>query len=155
MRTYVQRALDERDERGFTLIELLVVIIIIGILAAIAIPVFLDQRRKGYDASAKADLRNLASFEEIYLNDFQTYGNANQLITDEPKMEVSLNDTMHIWFQGNKGYCLEADYAGAEHVWWYDSQDGGLEPAGSGSCVKTLVSASTPGGGLDHGGVVP
>src|SRR3954452_3794206 len=86
----------EDRENGFTLIELLVVIIIIGILAAIAIPVFLNQRQKGYDAAAKSDLKNLADFEEIYLNDTNNYGTIAQIVALEPTLSPSKGVTLSV-----------------------------------------------------------
>lgn len=61
------------DRRGFTLIELLIVVVIIGILAAIAIPKFRNTRDRAYIATIKADIRNLATAQESYLADFVTY----------------------------------------------------------------------------------
>ena len=59
--------------KGFTLIELLIVVVIIGILAAIAIPKFANTKEKAYLASMKSDLRNMATVEEGYFSDFQVY----------------------------------------------------------------------------------
>src|SRR4030095_1773856 len=64
-----------KNRKGFTLIELLIVVVIIGILAAIAIPKFANTKEKAYLASMKSDLRNMATVEEGYFSDFQTYTN--------------------------------------------------------------------------------
>src|SRR4051794_8744385 len=67
-----------QEEKGFTLIELLVVILIIGILAAIALPAFLGQRAKGQDSAAKSDARNVVSEMESCFVDNQTYAGCDQ-----------------------------------------------------------------------------
>ena len=61
------------NRKGFTLIELLIVVVIIGILAAIAIPKFANTKEKAYLATMKSDLRNLATAQEGYFADAKTY----------------------------------------------------------------------------------
>jgi type IV pilus assembly protein PilA len=68
MLTRIRKSMDEKDS-GFTLIELLVVMIIIGILAAIAIPVFLSQRKKAQDSAAKADISTIGKEVATYYVD--------------------------------------------------------------------------------------
>jgi type IV pilus assembly protein PilA len=67
-----------QDEKGFTLIELLVVILIIGILAAIALPAFLGQRARAQDTEAKSAVRQAVTALETYFTDNQTYVGADQ-----------------------------------------------------------------------------
>jgi type IV pilus assembly protein PilA len=78
-----------QDEKGFTLIELLVVILIIGILAAIALPAFLNQREKAQDTEAKSGVRTAQTAMETYYTDNQKYTSADPsaLQTIEPALQ--------------------------------------------------------------------
>ncbi len=69
------------NRKGFTLIELLIVVVIIGILAAIAIPKFAATKDKAKLASVKTDLRNMMTAQEAYFSDYATYGSFAQLQT--------------------------------------------------------------------------
>ena len=140
------RKMQEENEEGFTLIELLVVIIIIGILAAIAIPVFLNQRQKGYDAGIKSDLRNTATAEETYLTDngvylAGTFTPASNALTSAGlklstpsdysgaaasvtvKFEDSTGATTTV---ATQGYCIQATSASGT-IFSYNSALGGLQ----------------------------
>jgi type IV pilus assembly protein PilA len=101
-----------QSEKGFTLIELLVVILIIGILAAIALPAFLNQRGKAQDTEAKSSARTAQTAMETWYTDEQDYSaTAAQLRTIEPALSsgqagTTLNVTSGAAGVGTAGYTV-------------------------------------------------
>ena len=141
----IRKSAEEKDQ-GFTLIELLVVIIIIGILAAIAIPVFLNQRKKGWDAQAKSDARNLATLQETLLTDTDLYAVSTDLASTKaalPEYKPSANVTNVVMKNystaatpvlgttANSGGYEICATSKSTAVFVYDSTKGGLQPAGT------------------------
>jgi type IV pilus assembly protein PilA len=115
----------EREE-GFTLIELLVVILIIAILAAIAIPVFLNQRKKGWVAQQQSALKNYATNMESYAtgnNGVYPTATEEALVVSEGFSPVT-GVTMDIVSSGSGAYCLKATHTQPVPVMYYSSAVG-------------------------------
>ena len=119
---------------GFTLIELLVVIAIIGILAAIAIPQFATYRRRGYGSQVKSDMRNVATAEEAYFVNANTYlSEATEINTQLPGYNKSADVT--ITAAGTETtFLLTGTHSkcNSSNVWTFASTTGAIGSPGGG-----------------------
>lgn len=118
------------DEDGFSMIELFVIMIIIGILAAIAIPLLVRQRERAVHASLRSDLRNAATTMETYYLEKGQYA-ASALDLEAP-FPTDKNTDLTIVATGNAAdsYCLKATNPGSSSAIYYDSDKGGVQPLG-------------------------
>ncbi|MEV4639246.1 prepilin-type N-terminal cleavage/methylation domain-containing protein [Actinoplanes sp. NPDC049548] len=156
MQDIINRLRAKKDDEGFTLIELLVVVVIIGVLVAIAVPVYLNYRQGAADKSAQSDVRGAVSaIEQWYTDNGNTYPSAD--LTEQKKSfslkagaadtdpkNVTLSDNTVMSYipvaaAGTAGSYLvcATNTGGTGKVYLYDSKVGGSVKAVEGISVKT------------------
>jgi type IV pilus assembly protein PilA len=137
-----------KDDDGFTLIELLVVVVIIGVLVAIAVPVYLNYRKGAADKSAQSDLRAAVSaVEQFYGSNGNTLPDTDKspsgapitltaaALTDPTTQTITVSDKTQLGYvKDGQGYRLCANNAGGSDKWYlYDSTGGGSVTAAAGT----------------------
>ncbi|PWJ47994.1 prepilin-type N-terminal cleavage/methylation domain-containing protein [Quadrisphaera granulorum] len=146
----IRKSTEEKDA-GFTLVELLVVMIIIGILAAIAVPVFLNQRKKAVDTSIKSDITAVAQEMQTAYVDAQTYSGTASFQDSSavvPDVKTSGGNVIKVKLNAAPatatafcviGYNTKGTAISDSVVFQYDSATGGLKAGAAGAREGTCA----------------
>lgn len=130
---------------GFTLIELLIVVVIIGVLAAIAIPQFTNTKEKAFDAAAQSDIRNMMTAEEAYFFSTQAYaastvaagGTADLDGDGDADFQASRNVSLTVTAYTD-GYRITAKHGSSSQTWCVNSS-----PANATGAIGQIIQATT------------
>jgi len=143
----VTQALNKKaGDKGFTLVELLVTIVIIGILTAIAVPIFMSQRDKGYDAAVKSDLKNAALTAETNYVDLLTYADEN-VFHEGDSAPLASDGTSYVAFTDSDEYIVYG-LSKSGKVFVLDSRNGGTPEVVDGlTALPTTPTPALTGGG--------
>lgn len=152
---HVLNPIEQRSrDRGFSLVELLVVVLIIGTLAAIAIPVYLSQRSRAMHAGEKADARSLATQMETYYVDAHRYPEAGELTWSAGERAVQFgaggdivrlsgnNQARVLRTDSEQKFCIEVRNIATSTTAVYESGGGGLQRTGVGAACPAAYDAT-------------
>ena len=116
----------KRNQKGFTLIELMIVVAIIGILAAIAIPQFASYRQRAQDSAAKSALKNVATAQEDYYQQNDTYTAVIADLAGSFSPEPAVTLTIDAGADSDS-WSATAFHVASTNTWTYSSSQGGLQ----------------------------
>ena len=160
MRTTINQLRDRTDDDGFTLIELLVVVVIIGVLVAIAVPVYLNYRKGAADKSAQSDVRGaISAIEEFYTDNGNVYPDSatgtngggspvtaidltSTTVSNPSTGKATLSDKTQLGYVNNgTSYLVCANNLGGSGKWYlYNSSNGGSVSAAAGTLALGTCS---------------
>ena len=141
------------NRKGFTLIELLIVVVIIGVLAAIAIPRFEDSRDRAHASAMQTDLNHLTKFMEGFLQDNVTVPYTYEGAAGDPSGPplnltlspgVTIDVVTYVTAESGPFYTAMANHSATDRGCAYDSRSGGIHCVNSGGGAAALLAISTP-----------